>query len=318
MGTTENAIEVTGLVKSYGKLRVLERIDFTVQKGTVFALLGSNGAGKTTTVKILSTLLKPNLGSIKVFGYDLLNEAAKVRSIISLTGQFAAVDELLTGRENIRMITRLRHIKKKNADISGILDRLSLSDYADRRVSTYSGGIRRKLDLAMSLIGFPSIIFLDEPTTGLDPQSRVAMWEIIKELKMNGTTIFLTTQYLEEAEELGDRIVILDKGKIAADGTVSQLTGQLPHGLIEIRFKTERDLLSAYELLAEFSPRLNREEILLVAGTDGSAKNISTLFELISKSGTEIDTFKQIVPKLEDVFFSTIGKESKGGSYENN
>ena len=318
MAINNNAIKVEGLVKSYGSLRVLEGIDFAVQKGTVFALLGSNGAGKTTTVKILATLLKPDSGSIKIFGHDVLDDAEKVRSVISLTGQFAAVDELLTGRENIRMITRLRHIKKGNVDISGLLDKLSLSEYADRRVSTYSGGIRRKLDLAMSLIGYPSAIFLDEPTTGLDPQSRIAMWEIIKDLKMNGTTIFLTTQYLEEAEELGDRIVILDKGKIAADGTVSQLLRQLPHGLIEIRFKNERDLLSAYDRLAAFSPRINKEEMMLVARTDGSAKNISNLFELVSKSGTEIDTFRQIVPKLEDVFFSTIGKESKGGDYEYN
>lgn len=318
MAINNNAIKVEGLVKSYGSLRVLEGIDFAVQKGTVFALLGSNGAGKTTTVKILATLLKPDSGSIKIFGHDVLDDAEKVRSVISLTGQFAAVDELLTGRENIRMITRLRHIKKGNVDICGLLDKLSLSEYADRRVSTYSGGIRRKLDLAMSLIGYPSAIFLDEPTTGLDPQSRIAMWEIIKDLKMNGTTIFLTTQYLEEAEELGDRIVILDKGKIAADGTVSQLLRQLPHGLIEIRFKNERDLLSAYDRLAAFSPRINKEEMMLVARTDGSAKNISNLFELVSKSGTEIDTFRQIVPKLEDVFFSTIGKESKGGDYEYN
>ena len=318
MAINNNAIKVEGLVKSYGSLRVLEGIDFAVQKGTVFALLGSNGAGKTTTVKILATLLKPDSGSIKIFGHDVLDDAEKVRSVISLTGQFAAVDELLTGRENIRMITRLRHIKKGNVDICGLLDKLSLSEYADRRVSTYSGGIRRKLDLAMSLIGYPSAIFLDEPTTGLDPQSRIAMWEIIKDLKVNGTTIFLTTQYLEEAEELGDRIVILDKGKIAADGTVSQLLRQLPHGLIEIRFKNERDLLSAYDRLAAFSPRINKEEMMLVARTDGSAKNISNLFELVSKSGTEIDTFRQIVPKLEDVFFSTIGKESKGGDYEYN
>ena len=312
MGTTDNAIEVSGLVKSFKNIRVLESIDFTVEKGTVFVLLGSNGAGKTTTVKILSTLLKPDSGSVSVFGHDLLKDPAKVRSIISLTGQFAAVDELLTGRENMRMITRLRRLKKVNADISGLLSRFSLSDSADRRVSTYSGGMRRKLDLAMSLIGSPSVIFLDEPTTGLDPQSRVAMWEIVKNLKKNGTTIFLTTQYLEEAEELGDRIVILDQGKIAANGTVSQLINQLPHGLIEIRFKRERELIKAFELLAEYHPRLSREEMMLVARTDGSAKSISSLFELISNSNIEIDTFRQIVPKLEDVFFSTVGKESRG------
>jgi ABC-2 type transport system ATP-binding protein len=227
------AIQVKGLQKSYQKLQVLKGVDFEVKRGYIFALLGSNGAGKTTIIKILTTLLKQDSGTAAVNGFDVASKPDDVRQSISLTGQFAAVDEILTGRENLIMIARLRHLKNPSQVADELLSRFGLTDAADRRVSTYSGGMRRRLDIAMSLVGKPQLIFLDEPTNGLDPEARLEVWKTVKELAANGTTVFLTTQYLEEAEQLADRIAILHEGKIIANGTLADLKKLFPPAKVE-------------------------------------------------------------------------------------
>ena len=227
------AIRVQGLEKSYKKLRVLRGVDFDVARGSIFALLGSNGAGKTTVVNILSTLLKADAGTASVNGFDVATQAADVRQSISLTGQFAAVDEILTGRENLVLVARLRHLKDPGTIADGLLDRFSLTDAASRKVSTYSGGMRRRLDIAMSLIGNPQVIFLDEPTAGLDPQARIEVWQAVKELARHGTTVLLTTQNLDEAEQLADRIAILNEGRIIVNGTLTELRQLLPPPKVE-------------------------------------------------------------------------------------
>lgn len=228
-----NAIQVKGLQKSYKEVHVLKGVDFDVQKGSIFALLGSNGAGKTTIIKILTTLLKQDGGTASVNGFDVAANPNSVRQSISLTGQFAAVDEILTGRENLILIARLRHLKNPRQVADDLLKRFSLADAADRRVAAYSGGMRRRLDIAMSLIGKPQLIFLDEPTTGLDPEARIEVWKIVKELAHNGTTVFLTTQYLDEAEQLADRIAILHEGRIIAGGTLAELKKRFPPAKVE-------------------------------------------------------------------------------------
>jgi ABC-2 type transport system ATP-binding protein len=231
--TTDTAIRVHGLEKSYKELHVLRGVDFDVARGTIFALLGSNGAGKTTVVKILSTLLKADAGTATVDGFGVSTQPAKVRESISLTGQFAAVDETLTGRENLVLVARLRHLKNGGSIADELLARFQLTDAAGRRVATYSGGMRRRLDIAMSLIGNPPVIFLDEPTTGLDPQSRVEVWNSVKELAGQGTTVLLTTQYLDEAEQLADQIAILHEGRIIASGTLAELKQLFPPAKVE-------------------------------------------------------------------------------------
>jgi ABC-2 type transport system ATP-binding protein len=223
-----HSIQVQGLQKSYKQLHVLKGVDFEVEEGSIFALLGSNGAGKTTIIKILTTLLKHDGGTAAVNGFDVPSKPESVRQSISLTGQFAAVDEILTGRENIIMIARLRHLQNPRQLADNLLKRFGLTDAADRRVSTYSGGMRRRLDLAMSLVGKPQIIFLDEPTSGLDPEARIEVWKIVRELAAGGTTVFLTTQYLDEAEQLADRIAILHEGRIIANGTLAELKKLFP------------------------------------------------------------------------------------------
>lgn len=229
----EKAIEVKGLRKSFKDTEVLKGVDFEVKQGEIFALLGSNGAGKTTIVKILTTLLKHDGGTAVVNGFDVASKPDHVRQSISLTGQFAAVDEILTGRENLIMIAKLRHLKNPSQVADALLNRFSLTDAADRKVSTYSGGMRRRLDIAMSLVGKPQLIFLDEPTTGLDPEARIEVWKTVKELAANGTTVFLTTQYLEEAEQLADRIAILHEGRIIANGTLADLKKLFPPAKVE-------------------------------------------------------------------------------------
>jgi ABC-2 type transport system ATP-binding protein len=229
----EPAIEVAGLTKSYGDHPVLTGVDLVVPTGTVLALLGSNGAGKTTAVKILSTLLRADGGSASVHGHDVATEPARVRESISLTGQFAAVDEILTGRENLVLVAQLRHLRDPGRIAEDLLSRFALTDAGGRRVATYSGGMRRRLDIAMSLIGDPPVLFLDEPTTGLDPQSRLEVWRIVRELAGRGTTVLLTTQQLEEAEQLADRIAILHEGRIIAEGTLAELTQLLPPATVE-------------------------------------------------------------------------------------
>jgi ABC-2 type transport system ATP-binding protein len=265
--TTDAAIRVRGLEKSYKELRVLRGVDFDVAPGSIFALLGSNGAGKTTTVNILSTLLKPDAGTASVNGFDVAAQAADVRESISLTGQFAAVDEILTGRENLVLVARLRHLKDPGKIADGLLARFQLTDAAQRRVSTYSGGMRRRLDIAMSLIGNPPVIFLDEPTSGLDPESRLEVWKSVRELAGRGTTVLLTTQYLDEAEQLADRIAILHEGRIIANGTLAELTQLFPPAQVEY---------------VEKQPSL--EEIFLaITGSDGDGSSVG----MASAHGTD-------------------------------
>jgi ABC-2 type transport system ATP-binding protein len=227
------AIHVHALEKSYKKLRVLRGVDFEVARGSIFALLGSNGAGKTTVVRILSTLLKADAGTVTVAGFDVATQAADVRESFSLTGQFAAVDEILTGRENLILVARLRRVKDAGQVADDLLARFQLTDAAKRRVATYSGGMRRRLDIAMSLIGNPPVIFLDEPTAGLDPQGRIEVWQAVKELAAHGTTVLLTTQYLDEAEQLADRIAILHEGRILVNGTLAELRQLHPPAKVE-------------------------------------------------------------------------------------
>jgi ABC-2 type transport system ATP-binding protein len=227
------AIRVQALEKSFKDLQVLRGVDFDVARGSIFALLGSNGAGKTTVVKILSTLLKADAGTASVNGFDVATQAADVRESISLTGQFAAVDEILSGRENLVLVAQLRHLKDPGTIADDLLEHFALTDAAARKVSTYSGGMRRRLDIAMSLIGNPQIIFLDEPTTGLDPQARIEVWQVVKELAEHGTTVLLTTQYLNEAEQLADRIAILHEGRIIVNGTLTELKQLLPPAKVE-------------------------------------------------------------------------------------
>ena len=230
---TDSAIAVRGLKKSFKNTSVLKGVDFDVRRGEVFALLGSNGAGKTTTIRILATLLRPDAGTSFVNGFDVVKSADGVRRSISLTGQFTAVDEMLTGRENLHMMARLRHLDAPRGIAKELLERFGLTDAADRRAGTYSGGMKRRLDLAMSLVGTPSVIFLDEPTTGLDPEGRLEVWEMVRQLAKGGTTVFLTTQYLDEAEELADRIAILHEGRIIADAPLSELKKLFPPATVE-------------------------------------------------------------------------------------
>jgi ABC-2 type transport system ATP-binding protein len=257
---SQAAVAATGLRKSFGDQVALDGVDLEVAEGTIFALLGPNGAGKTTAVKILSTLLKADAGTATVAGFDVATHPAKVRESISLTGQFAAVDEILSGRENLILVARLRRLKDAGQIADALLARFQLTDAANRRVATYSGGMRRRLDIAMSLIGHPPVIFLDEPTTGLDPQGRLEVWTSVKELARQGTTVLLTTQYLEEAEQLADRIAILDQGRIIANGTLAELKQLLPPAKVEY---------------VEKQPSLEEVFLAIVgaAGTDGDAGN---------------------------------------------
>lgn len=302
----EAAIQVKGLRKSFKDTQVLQGVDFEVRRGEIFALLGSNGAGKTTTIKILSTLLKPESGSATVCGYDVVRKPDKVRESISLTGQNAAVDNVLTGRENLRLIGNLRHLSDAKKQADELLKRFDLTEAADRRVATYSGGMRRRLDLAMGLLGTPSVVFLDEPTTGLDPQSRIAMWNVIKGLGASGMTVLLTTQYLEEAEQLADQIAILNEGKIVAQGTTTELKKLLPVRYIELKFHNGTDLLRAKELLQEENVSLDEPKQVLVVTTDGSIRHMTRVLSRL-ESAVPVAEFAQKQPTLEDVFLTVIG-----------
>jgi ABC-2 type transport system ATP-binding protein len=257
---SQAAVAATGLRKSFGDQVALDGVDLEVAEGTIFALLGPNGAGKTTAIKILSTLLKADAGTATVAGFDVATHPAKVRESFSLTGQFAAVDEILTGRENLVLVARLRRVPDAGQVADALLARFQLTDAANRRVATYSGGMRRRLDIAMSLIGNPPVIFLDEPTTGLDPQGRIEVWNSVKQLAGQGTTVLLTTQYLDEAEQLADRIAILDQGRIIANGTLAELQQLLPPAKVEY---------------VEKQPTLEEVFLAIVgaAGTDGHAGN---------------------------------------------
>ncbi|TCO45566.1 ABC-2 type transport system ATP-binding protein [Kribbella antiqua] len=295
-------VEATRLRKSYGSTEVLAGVDLGVREGSVLALLGPNGAGKTTTVRILTTLTKPDGGRARIAGYDVLREPAQVRGVISLTGQYAAVDENQTGRENLVMIGRLMHLGRPTARrrTCELLERFGLSDAMDRRVKTYSGGMRRRLDLAMSLIARPRVIFLDEPTTGLDPASRSTMWDAIAELVRDGTTILLTTQYLEEADRLADHIVLLDHGRIVATGTADSLKAQVGGERIDLRFADEPQLLKATGVLRAAAAN----GLVLSVPSDGSAGHLHQVLDVLRDNGVEPERVSSHRPTLDDVFLT--------------
>lgn len=300
------AIKVAGLKKSYGNNLVLNDISFEVKRGTMLALLGPNGAGKTTTVRILSTLLNADSGSVKVEDNDVKKDAEKVRSIIGLTGQSASIDELLTGRENLVMMGRLYRLTKKSATkrATELLEDFDLVDAADRPTKTYSGGMRRRLDLAVSLIASPPLIFLDEPTTGLDPRSRLVMWDIIKNLMSKGTTILLTTQYLEEADKLADNIIVIDGGKIIAEGTAKQLKEKIGKDRLIVGFNNTKKLISAKELLKKPEALMDEENLQISLPISGTGKDVQNILEKLEKNKLDINFMDIHKPTLDEVFLS--------------
>jgi ABC-2 type transport system ATP-binding protein len=306
MPNTGPAIDVNGLRKSFGSTVVLDGIDFVVEPGTVFSMLGPNGAGKTTVINILTTLLRADAGVALVNGFDVADHDAEVRESISLTGQFAAVDHLLTGRENLVLIGELRHVTNPARTAEALLEQFGLTEAGDRRTSTYSGGMRRKLDIALGMIGDPSIIFLDEPTTGLDPESRNMTWDTIKSLAHAGKTIFLTTQYLEEADRLADKIAILSHGRIAAEGTPQALKGMLPQGQIELSFPDATQLAKAGQVLAGRHPSRSESALTLTISTDGSVAQVNRLFSALEAANVEVAEFAQRSPTLDDAFLQII------------
>jgi ABC-2 type transport system ATP-binding protein len=302
-------IETRGLRKSFGKQIVLDGIDLDVPQGTIFALLGPNGAGKTTTVQILATLLRSDGGEVQVAGYDPSREPDKVRAAIGVTGQFSAVDNLLTGEENLLLMANLHHLSRSEGRTRAakLLDRFELVDAARKLPITYSGGMRRRLDLAMTLVGDPRLIFLDEPTTGLDPRSRHTMWQIIRDLASGGVTIFLTTQYLDEADELADRIALLDHGKLVAEGTSDELKRRIPGGHIRLQFADARGLESAAHTLGE----VVRDDtaLTLQIPTDGSVSALREVLDRLEQQAPAVDGAGVSVhtPDLDDVFFALTG-----------
>jgi ABC-2 type transport system ATP-binding protein len=306
-GSTIPAIVARAVGKSFGERLVLDQVDLTVAEGTIFALLGPNGAGKTTMVRILSTLIPADSGDLQVAGHDVRTQAAGVRAAIGVTGQFSAVDNLLTGAENLRLMADLRHLgrDKGRRRVRELLGRFDLVDAADKPLSTYSGGMRRRLDLAMTLVGDPRLIFLDEPTAGLDPRSRRTMWQIIRELVADGVTIFLTTQYLDEADRLADRIAVLDQGRIVAEGTPAELKRRVPGGHVELHFADPRALREAAALL-DTAPPADEQLALRVKG-DGTLAALRRLLERLDDARVEIVDLSIHTPDLDDVFFAVTG-----------
>ncbi|MBW5423363.1 ATP-binding cassette domain-containing protein [Streptomyces sp. BG9H] len=303
-----SAIAVSGLRKAYGDKVVLDGIDFEVAEGSVFSMLGPNGAGKTTTVNILATLLKADAGTAYVAGHDVAAATKQVRTAIGVTGQFAAVDDLLTGRENLRLMADLKRVPSGDQTVAQLLDRFDLVEFADKMTATYSGGMRRKLDLAMTLVGRPRIIFLDEPTTGLDPRSRRTMWGIVRDLVANGTTIFLTTQYLDEADELSDQIVVLDQGHLVAEGTPAELKRQVPGTHVRLRFADLDDLDTAARILPG-ATRDDQEVTLRVPG-NGDSRSLRALLDRLDEHMINAQEFSVHTPDLDDVFLALTGRAS--------
>jgi ABC-2 type transport system ATP-binding protein len=304
---SNSAIAASGLRKSYGDKTVLDGIDLDVQAGSVFALLGPNGAGKTTAVNVLTTLLKADAGTARVDGHDIATQTKAVRAAIGVTGQFAAVDELLTGQENLQLMADLKHLGARDSEriVTGLLERFDLTEAAAKLVSTYSGGMRRKLDLAMTLVGIPRIIFLDEPTTGLDPRSRRTMWDIVRGLVADGVTVFLTTQYLEEADHLADQIAVLDQGRIVAQGTPEELKRQVPGSHVLLRFASAGELDAATRVLA--GSERNDENLTLRVPGDGGLKSLRALLGQLDEYSLEPEDLSVHTPDLDDVFLALTG-----------
>src|SRR6516225_8454208 len=304
-----NAISARGLRKSYGDKVVLGGIDLDVEAGSVFALLGPNGAGKTTIVNILSTLITPDAGNATVAGADLAENPDGVRGAIGVTGQFSAVDDLLNGEENLMLMADLQHLPRRTgrAKAGELLARFELTDAAKKIPTTYSGGMRRKLDLAMTLVGDPKVIFLDEPTTCLDPRSRQTMWDIVRDLAASGVTIFLTTQYLDEADHLADRIAVLDQGRIIAEGTPDELKRQVPGGHVKLTFADAEALRRAAADLA--ASTVDKEALTLQVPTDGSVASVRSLLDRLD--GVAVDGIAMHTPDLDDVFFTLTGRQTE-------
>ncbi|MDQ2811935.1 MAG: ATP-binding cassette domain-containing protein [Actinomycetota bacterium] len=301
------AIQASGVRKSYDDKVVLDDVDLTVTEGSIFALLGPNGAGKTTMVRILSTLIPADAGKISVAGHDVTGDPGAVRAAIGVTGQFSAVDNLLTGEENLRLMASLRHLPRTTGRqrVAELLERFDLTDAARKPLSTYSGGMRRRLDLAMTLVGNPRLIFLDEPTTGLDPRSRRTMWQIIRELVAGGVTILLTTQYLDEADQLADRIAVLDHGRIVADGTAAELKRRIPGGHVLLRFGAPDPLKLAARLLT--GADADEENLTLQVPGDGSLTSLRALLNRLDDAAIEVEQLSIHTPDLDDVFFAVTG-----------
>jgi ABC-2 type transport system ATP-binding protein len=302
------AISATGLRKSFGDKVVLDGIDLAVAEGTIFALLGPNGAGKTTAVRILSTLIPADGGQVRVAGHDPAADPDAVRAAIGVTGQFSAVDDLLTGTENLRLMADLHHLGKAagRRRAAELLDQFDLADAAAKTAATYSGGMRRRLDLAMTLVGNPRLIFLDEPTTGLDPRSRRTMWQIIRDLAARGVTIFLTTQYLDEADELAGQIAVLDQGLIAAQGTPDELKRRIPGGHIQLEFADLDDLRKALPVLGATAP--DDTSLTLQVPGDGSVSSLRDLLGRLDAGSVRADRLSIHTPDLDDVFFALTGR----------
>jgi len=308
-------IETRGLRKSFGDHVVLDGIDLDVPEGTIFSLLGPNGAGKTTTVQILSTLIRADGGQARVAGHDLAREPNAVRAAIGVTGQFSAIDNLLTGEENLRLMADLHHLSRREGQARArkLLERFDLTDAARKLPMAYSGGMRRRLDLAMTLVGDPRIIFLDEPTTGLDPRSRHTMWGIIRDLVAGGVTILLTTQYLDEADQLADRVAVLDQGKLVAEGTPEELKRRIPGGHILLQFADFDGLAAAAHILGD--ARRSDEALTLQVPTDGSAQSLREVLDQLDHQATQAVGVSVHTPDLDDVFFALTGHaETEKGS----
>ena len=302
------AIRVVGLRRSYGDQLVLDGVELTVARGSIFGLLGPNGAGKTTAVKILSTLIRADGGDAIVAGHDVAREPKAVRAAIGVTGQFAAVDELLTPRENLRLMADLLHLERQDGGTraTALLGRFGLEEAGDRPASTLSGGMRRKLDLAMTLVGRPEVIFLDEPTTGLDPRSRRELWQVIRDLSDSGVTIFLTTQYLEEADQLADRVAVLDHGRIVAEGTPAELKRRIPGGHVRLQFPNAEAMWAAASSLATTAP--DEQTLTVQVPSDGSLDALRSLLDLLDRLALPVDGLSIHTPDLDDVFLTLTGR----------
>jgi len=308
--TRQPVVVVSGVRKSFGETAVLDDVDLEVLEGTIFALLGPNGAGKTTMVRILATLVPPDSGAARVAGHDVVADPDGVRASIGVTGQFSAVDDLLTGKENLQLMADLNHLGRVagRARVDDLLARFDLVDAASRLVSTYSGGMRRRLDLAMTLIGSPRVIFLDEPTTGLDPRSRRQMWDGIRNLAASGVTILLTTQYLDEADELADRIAVLDHGRIVADGTPDELKRRIPGGHVRLQLSDSPTLRAAAALFD--GATLDEERLVLRVPGDGDVASLRHLLEQLDDARIAVEDLSIDSPDLDDVFFAVTGPPS--------